>query len=201
MTLPEQELCPTRPLLLYRADVVFLALAPATFSFSMVRTPDSYDCLLKGCSQGAGLVLHTSENGPVRVGLVGGGRSRMRTLLRPAHSLLTGKNTGNFAPSAGSNCALLLVNARPEPISSDHPCIRRKSEQGINRDGIRELTGAHQGKNRELFLDAFRAADPTPSRPDLVIRHPHGRERCSGRCQLQKSTTRKFHGFLLWSRL
>src|SRR6266853_4755127 len=81
MTLPEQEPCPTRPLLLYRADVVFLALAPATFSFSMVRTPDSYDCLLKGCSQGAGLVLHTSENGPVRVGLVGGGRSHTRTLL------------------------------------------------------------------------------------------------------------------------
>src|SRR5258708_26531067 len=118
MTLPEQELCPTRPLLLYRADVVFLALAPATFSFSMVRTPDSYDCLLKGCSQGAGLVLHTSENGPVRVGLVGGGSSHTRTPLLPTFSLLTGKNTGNLACFDRSNYALFLGNPHPEPISS-----------------------------------------------------------------------------------
>src|SRR6266571_7968659 len=127
-------------------------------------------------------------------------QSRANPALGP-NSLLTGKITGNFTRSDTSNYALLLGNPRPEPIFSHHPCFRRKSEQGINRDGIRELTGAHQGKNRELFLDAFRAADPTPSRPDLVIRHPPGRERCSGRCQLQKSTTRKFHGFLLWSRL
>jgi hypothetical protein len=59
-----------------------------------------------------------------------------------ANSLLTGKNTGNFARSAGSNQLLFLVNPRPEPISSHCTCFRRKSEQGINRERIRELAGA-----------------------------------------------------------
>src|SRR6266853_911930 len=95
MTLPEQELCPTRPLLLYRADVVFLALAPGTFSFSMVRTPDSFDCLAVDAVTREPCSCQT-------------------------FSLLTGKITGNFASSAGSNCASFLGNPRPEPISSRH---------------------------------------------------------------------------------
>src|SRR5712691_11955000 len=69
----------------------------------------------------------------------------------PAFSLLTGKNTGNFAFSGASNCALLLGNPHPEPISSHCTCFRRISEQGINRERIRELTGAQQRKNRELL--------------------------------------------------
>src|SRR5712692_1032521 len=72
-----------------------------------------------------------------------------------ANSLLTGKNTGNFACFDGADYSLFLGNPRPEPISSHPPCFRRKSEQGINRERIRELTGAYQGKNRELFLDAL----------------------------------------------
>ena len=75
------------------------------------------------------------------------------------NSLLTGKITGNFAPSGGSNRALLLVDAHPEPISSHHTSFLRKSEQGINRG----VTGKEQGI-------VFGWAGP--SRPDLVIRHP-----------------------------
>jgi hypothetical protein len=44
--------------------------------------------------------------------------------------LLTGKITGNFALSGATNCALLLVNARPEPISIHHTSFLRKSETG-----------------------------------------------------------------------
>jgi hypothetical protein len=70
------------------------------------------------------------------------------------NSLLTGKITGNFACFDGSNYALFLGNPRSEPIFSHHNYFRRKSEQGINRERIRELTGAYQGKNRDLFLEA-----------------------------------------------
>src|SRR6266699_1392046 len=83
--------------------------------------------------------------------------------------LLTGKNTGNFAFSGASNCALLLGNPRPEPISNHCTCFRRISEQGINGEHIRELTGAQQRKNRELFLDG---PPPKSPGPELVIRHP-----------------------------
>jgi hypothetical protein len=64
------------------------------------------------------------------------------------------ENTGNFASSYGSNYTLFHGNPRPEPVSRHHTCFRRKSEQGINRDRIRELTGAYQGKNRESLLEA-----------------------------------------------
>ncbi len=73
----------------------------------------------------------------------------------PANSLLPGKITGNFACFDASNYALLLGTPRLEPISSHYIRFRRKSDQGINRERIRELTGAYQGKNRELFLDAL----------------------------------------------
>jgi hypothetical protein len=73
----------------------------------------------------------------------------------PCYSLLTGKNTRNFTCFDGANYLYAIVNPHPEPISSDPIYFQCNLEQGINRESNRELKGAYQGRNRELFSDAL----------------------------------------------
>ncbi len=76
--------------------------------------------------------------------LYGGGRRLVRTFLR-ANSLLTGKNTGNFANLADLFRPSDAISASLWSTSGPERRFESQTEQGIIREANRELTGQDQG--------------------------------------------------------